>query len=50
MTWKYMATPAGMEENMMGESKVAYQFSGIIWIVIDKIVPQYGSRNLNSLS
>jgi len=25
-----MATPVGMEENMMGGSKMAYQFSGII--------------------
>jgi hypothetical protein len=45
-----MATPVGMEENMMAEGKVAYQFSGIMWIVIDKIVPQCGSRNLNFLS
>jgi hypothetical protein len=32
-------TSVGMEENMMGGSKVAYQFSGIIWIVMDKTVP-----------
>jgi hypothetical protein len=30
-----MGTPVSMEENTMGESKVAYQFSGIIWKVTD---------------
>ena len=45
-----MATPTGMEENKMGESKVACQFSIIIWIIIAKLVPQCGSRNLNFLS
>jgi hypothetical protein len=33
-----MTTPVGMEENTI-YSKVKYQFSGIIWIVTDKIVP-----------
>jgi len=45
-----MATLVGMKGNMMGESKVAYQFSGIIWIIIDKIVPHCGSTKLNFLS
>jgi hypothetical protein len=34
-----MATPVGMEEKTMGESKLKYQFSGIIQIVTNKIVP-----------
>jgi hypothetical protein len=45
-----MATLVGMEGNTIGESKVAYQLSGIIWIIIDKTVPKCGSRNLNFLS
>jgi len=40
-----MATPVGMEENMMEGSKMAYQFSGIIWIVIDKLeFPELATR------
>ena len=33
-----------------GRDKVACQFSIIIWIIIAKLVPQCGSRNLNFLS